>query len=168
MIHRVAFPAVHLQFAPLTVHRSDVAKAVCSVRPTSAESGGSLTVLPVFRLNANPAFSVGKRRLQHSIRRVAVIHRAVAVPSFWSALSKPAAPRTTMRNAFPKGNGHNRGRSRPLGLRSQPLYQLQHTDDLVMDRDFSIVILCTAVVSSARSACGPERRPGRRSRHRKP
>ena len=85
-------------------------------RPRSA---ARLFVLCVFRLNANPAFSV-RANVSGNIQsaRVSVIHRAVAVPPFWRALSKPAAPRTTMGDAFAKRNEHNGGRSRPLGLRS--------------------------------------------------
>ena len=83
-------------------------------RPRSA---ARLFVLCVFRLNANPAFSV-----RANVSGNILIHRAVGVPPFWRALSKPAAPRTTMGDAFAKRNEHNGGRSRPLGLRSQRLY----------------------------------------------
>jgi hypothetical protein len=48
------------------------------------------------------------------------------------AASKLAAPRTTMGDAFAKRNEHDRCRVRPLGLRSQRLYRLQHADDLVI------------------------------------
>ena len=99
----------------------------------SPELGGSLTVLGVLRLNTNPAFSVRANVSGNTQSAgVALIHRTVAVPPFWRALSKPAAPRTTMGDAVTKRNEHNGGRSCPLGLRSQRLYQLQHADDLVM------------------------------------
>ena len=54
-------------------------------RPRSA---ARLFVLCVFRLNANPAFSV-RANVSGNIQsaRVSVIHRAVAVPPFWRALS---------------------------------------------------------------------------------
>ena len=59
-------------------------------RPRSA---ARLFVLCVFRLNANPAFSV-RANVSGNIQsaRVSVIHRAVAVPPFWpmSAFSAPA------------------------------------------------------------------------------
>jgi hypothetical protein len=71
-------------------------------RPNRA---GASRVLRVFCLNANPAFSVRANfACNTQSAGVAVIHRAVAVPPFWSALSKPAAPRTAMGDAaFPRG-----------------------------------------------------------------
>ena len=54
----------------------------------STEIGLRLFVFCVFRLNANPAFSV-RANVSGNIQsaRVSVIHRAVAIPSFWLAVS---------------------------------------------------------------------------------
>jgi hypothetical protein len=84
-----------------------------------------LGILCVFRLNANLAFSVGANVSSNSQSSawIALIQCAVAIPSFWLALSELSAPRTAMEDAaFADGHEHNRCRFRPLSLYGQRLY----------------------------------------------